>query len=140
MAPRFFQRKSPMEKLQTTLAQLQLRAATLADRRALADAALASATTARQAQRIEGDLTADEKLDAELQNDVDLCMSRLTGLDTDIAVLQAKIADTEQQLAAERSATERKAAAEKLARDLDAVEKALPGYLNAARQFTKALD
>jgi hypothetical protein len=36
------------------------------------------------------------------------------------------IADTEQQIAAERSAAARKTASEKLARDLDAIEKALP--------------
>jgi hypothetical protein len=54
--------------------------------------------------------------------------------------LQKQIADTEQQIAAERSPVARKVASEKLARDLDAIEEALPIYLDAARQFTKALD
>lgn len=134
-----FRKKTHMHYLETSLRQLELRAAQLADRRALADAALAAATTARQAFRLEGDLL-DEKLDAKLQNDVDVCLSKLTGLDTDIAALQAKITETEQRLDAERTAAERKAASEKLSRDLDAVEQALPGFLEAGRVFTGALE
>jgi hypothetical protein len=121
------------------LQRRKLRAATLKDKRAIADAALAATMAARQTHRLKGDL-ADEKLDAKLQADVDVCVSKLTGLDADIAALQAKITHTEQQIAAERSAAERKAASEKLARDLDAIEKALPIYLAAARKFTKTLD
>ena len=52
--------------------------------------------------------------------------------------MQKQIADTEQQIAAERSPVARKVASEKLARDLDAIGKALPIYLDAARRFTKA--
>jgi hypothetical protein len=136
---KLFGKKSTMEKLGTTLAQLQLRAAALADKRAIADAALAAATAARQSHRLEGDLT-DEKLDAKLQNDVDLCLSKLTGLDADIATLQAKVTETEQQLAAERNAAQRKTVAEKLARDLDAAEEALPSCLEASRRFVSALE
>jgi hypothetical protein len=136
---KLFGKKSTMEKLGTTLAQLQLRAAALADKRAIADAALAAATAARQSHRLEGDL-ADEKLDAKLQNDVDLCLSKLTGLDADIATLQAKVTETEQQLAAERNAAQRKTAAEKLAHDLDLVEKTLPNCLEAGRRFVSALE
>lgn len=128
-----------MQTLTTTLAQLQLRAAALADKRSIAEAALATATAARQAHRLEGDLT-NEALDAKLQNEVDLCVSKLSGLDADIATLRAKITETEAQLAAERDATERKTASEKLARDLDAVEKALPDCLEAGRRFTSALE
>jgi hypothetical protein len=135
---KLFGKKSTMEKLGTTLAQLQLRAAALADKRAIADAALAAATAVRQSHRLEGDLT-DEKLDAKLQNDVDLCLSKLTGLDADIATLQAKVTETDQQLAAERNAARRKTAAEKLAHDLDLVEKALPNCLEAGRRFVSAL-
>jgi hypothetical protein len=32
-----------------------------------------------------------DKLDAKLQTDVDICRSKLTGLNADIAALQAKI-------------------------------------------------
>lgn len=133
-----FWKKSP-DQLTTTLAQLQLRAAALADKRAAAEAALDATTEARQSHRLAGDLT-DERLDSKLQSNVDLCRSKLTGLDADIAALQAKITDTEQQLASERAAVERTAASEALARDLAAVEKQLPTYLNAARQFARALD
>ncbi len=136
---KLFGKKSTMEKLGTTLAQLQLRAAALADKRAIADAALAAATAARQSHRLEGDL-ADERLDAKLQNDVDLCLSKLTGLDADIATLQAKVTETERQLAAERTAAERKAASEKLARDLDAAEETLPNCLEAGRRFVHVLE
>ncbi len=131
---KLFGKKSPMEKLGTTLAQLQLRAAALADKRAIA-----AATAARQSHRLEGDL-ADEKLDAKLQNEVDLCLSKLTGLDADIATLQAKVTETERQLATERTAAERKAASEKLARDLDAAEEALPNCLEASRHLVNALE
>jgi hypothetical protein len=133
-----FWKKSP-DQLTTTLAQLRLRADALADKRAAAEAALAAATEARQSHRLDGDLT-DEKLDAKLQANVDLCQSKLAGLDADLAALQAKIADTEQQLAAEHAAAERKAASEKLARDLDAVEKALPTFLEGGRRFVSALE
>jgi len=134
-----FGKKTSEDHLKTTLAQLQLRAAALTDKRAVAEAALDAATKARQAHRHDGDL-ADEKLDAKLQTNVDLCQSRLAGLDADLAALQAKIADTEQQLADERGAAERKAASDRLALDLGAVEKALPVYLDAARQFAASLE
>jgi len=134
---RQFWKKSP-DQLTTTLAQFRLRADALADKRGIAEAALTAATEARQSHRLDGDLT-DEKLDAKLQNNVDLCQSKLAGLDADLATLQAKIADAEQQLAAE-AAAERKAASEALARNLDAVEKALPVYLDAARGLAVSLE
>lgn len=128
-----------MDKLETSLAQLELREVHLGDKRAAAVAALAMATTARQHYHHEGDL-ADDKLDAKLQADVDTCLSKLTGLDADIAALQAKIEEAKRQIAAERTAAERKAASEKLARDLAAVEKALPACLDAGRRFVSALE
>jgi hypothetical protein len=134
-----FWKKTTMDHLKSTLSALQLRAAALADKRTAAEAALAMATAARQQHRLDGDL-ADDKLDAKLQSNVDLCLSKLTGLDADIAALQAKITDTERQIADERAVAERRAASELLSRNLGAVEKALPIYLDAARQFTKALD
>jgi hypothetical protein len=128
-----------MQKLETTLAQLQLRAAALSDKRTAAQAALAEAITARDRHLVEGDI-ADEATSDKLQAKVDHYNSTVTGYEAALGTLQKQIADTEQQIAAERSAAERKAASEKLARDLDAIEKALPIYLDAARKFTKALD
>ena len=138
MAP-FFRKKSHMQKLETTLAQLQLRAAALSDKRTAAQAALAEAITARDRHLVEGDI-ADEATSDKLQAKVDHYNSTVTGYEAALGTLQKQIADTEQQIAAERSAAERKAASEKLARDLDAIEKALPIYLNAARQLADAVE
>ena len=136
MAP-FFRKKSHMQKLETTLAQLQLRATTLADKRTAAQAALAEAITARDRHLVEGDI-ADEATSDKLQAKVDHYNSTVAGYDAALGTLQKQIADAEQQIVAKRSAAARKAASEKLARDLDAIGKALPIYLDAARRFTKA--
>ena len=137
---KLFEKKSSTDRLKTTLAQLQPRAVALADKRAIAEAALGEATAARQAHRLDGDLT-DEKLDVRLQANVDLCRSKLTGLDADIATLQTKITEAEQQLADEQATASRRAASEKLRRDLDIVEATtLPNLLKSAREFAASLE
>jgi hypothetical protein len=53
--------------------------------------------------------------------------------------LQTQIADTEQQIVAERSAIERASAAEKLAQKVAAIEVALPKFMSASGTLTDAL-
>jgi hypothetical protein len=134
-----FLRKSPMEKLDAELAALRARAETLHSRHAAAEAAFVDAETKLQRHLLEADLD-DDKVRAKLEVAVAACALTRDNFAKALAAQQVKVADAEQRQAAERAAVERKAASEKLARDLDAVERTLPSYLDAARAFTKALD
>jgi hypothetical protein len=89
---------------------------------------------------LEADLDADEKVRVKLEAAVATCALTRDNFAKAITVQQAKIAEVEAKVMAERAAIERNAAADKLARDLDAVEQALPVYLNATRELANALD
>jgi predicted nucleic acid-binding Zn-ribbon protein len=132
MAP-FFRRKTHMDKLQATLAQLRLRAAALTDKRV----ASADAVAARDRHNLEGDI-ADEQTSEKLQGTVDHLNSTLVGLDAALTTLQGQISDIEAQIAAERSAAEHKAASVRLEHDLNGFQKAMATYLAAARDFDGA--
>jgi hypothetical protein len=131
MAP-FFRRKTQMEKFETDLAALRAREETFGSRHAAAEAAFVEAKSKLQRHHLEADLDADEKASAKLEAALAACALTRDGYADALGEVQAKIADVERQIAAERLAIARAAAAEKLARDLDEVEQALPGYLEAA--------
>ena len=140
MAP-FFRKKSHMEKLETELAALRGRAETLHSRHAAADAAFVDAEAKLQQHLLEADLDGDEKDRAKLEAAVASCALTRDNFAKAVSAQQAKVVEAETKVAAERAAVERNAAAEKkLARDLDAIEKALPIYLNAARQLADAVE
>jgi chromosome segregation ATPase len=132
-----FKRKSPMHKLETTLAQADLRRAEC--KRAAAQAGLANAIAARDRHHLEGDI-ADEQMATKLQAKVDHFASTVTGLDAALATLQTQISDIEAHIATERAIAERSAAADKLARDLDKIEPALPRFLDEARRLAGVLE
>jgi multidrug efflux pump subunit AcrA (membrane-fusion protein) len=133
-----FKKRSPMEKSQKHLAELRSRAAALADKRMAAEAALAEAMTARQRHMLEGDL-ADDRSAEKLQASVDSCGSRLAGLSSALEAVQAQIADTKQQIAAEHLAIQRAAAADKLAQQVTAIDAALPKFVSASSALSDAL-
>lgn len=129
-----------METFEAELASLRARAETLNSRHAAAEAEFFDAKSKLQRHHLEADLNADDKARTKLETTVAACAVTRDGYADALAEVQTKIADTEQKLAAERSAVERKAASEKLARDLDAVERALPDYLAAGKRFADALE
>jgi hypothetical protein len=128
-----------MERLEYELATLRSRAATLRSRHAAAEDAFLDADAKLQRHLLEADLD-DDKVRTKLEAAVAACALTRDNFAKALTAQQAKVADAEQRLAAERAAVERNQASRKLAADLDAVEKALPIYLDAARKFTKALD
>jgi hypothetical protein len=136
----FFKRKNPMEKLEAELSELRARAETLNNRHAAAEAAFVDAKARLQRHHLEADLDADDKARAKLEATVAACALTREGYADALGEVQAKIADTEQRIASERAAAERKAASEELARNLDAVEQALPDYLDAGRRLANALE
>jgi predicted nucleic acid-binding Zn-ribbon protein len=126
--------------IETELAALRSRAETLNNPHAAADAALNAAKSNLQRHHLEADLDADDKVRAKLEAAIAAATLTCDGFSDAIAALQAKIADAERKLADERAAVERKAASEKLSRDVDAIERALPIYLEASRKLADALD
>jgi hypothetical protein len=136
----FFKRKNPMEKLEAELSELRARAETLSNRHAAAEAAFVDAKARLQRHHLEADLDADDKARAKLEGAVAACAVTRDGYADALGEVQAQIADTEQRIATERAAAKRKAASEELARNLDAVEQALPDYLEAGRRLANALD
>ena len=129
-----------MDAFETELAALCARAETLASRHAAADAAFMEAKCKLQRHHLEADLDADEKARAKLEATVATCALTRDGLADAIGQVRKLIGETEQKIAAARSAAERKAASEDLARNLGAVERALPEYLEASRRFVRALE
>ncbi|WP_456770084.1 hypothetical protein [Bradyrhizobium sp. USDA 4448] len=128
------------EQIEAELPALRGRAETLRGRHVAAEAALADAKAMLQRHHLEADLNADGKARTKLETAVATCATTRDGYADALAEVHKQIADAEQKLAAERSTVERKAASEKLARDLDAIERALPDYLAAAKRFTDALE
>jgi len=123
------------EKIETELTALRERAEMLNNRHAAADAALNVAKSNLQRHHLD----ADDKIRAKLEAAIATVTLTRDGFSDAIADLQAKIADAERKLADERAAVERKAASEKLSRDVDAIERALPIYLEASRKLADAL-
>jgi hypothetical protein len=128
------------EKIETELTALRERAEKLRARHAAADAALLDAKANLQRHHLEAPDDADDKVRVKLEAQVAASVVTRNGYADALTDLQAKIADAERKLVDERSAAARKAASEKLTRDLDAVEQALPAYLEAGRKFADALD
>jgi hypothetical protein len=139
MAP-FFRKKSPMDKLETELAALRARADILSSRHAAAGAAFLEAKAKLQRHHLEADLDADDKARSKLEAAVAACAVAHDGYVDALDKVQAQIADAEQKINAERATERRKAASEELARNLDAIEQALPDYLETARRLAGALD
>lgn len=128
------------EQLEADLASLRARAETLRSRHTAAEAAFADADAKLQRHLLEGDIDADDRVRAKLEAALASSVLTRDNFAKALAAQQAKITDAEGQLAAERAAAERKAASEALARNLDAVEKALPVYLDAARGLAVSLE
>lgn len=129
-----------MEKIEAELASLRARAETLNSRHAAADAEFLDAKSKLQRHHLEADLNADDKARAKLETAVAACAVTRDGYTDALSQVQTKIADIEQELAAERAVVARKAASEALAGDLDAVERALPDYLATGKRFADALE
>ena len=140
MAPAFFRKQSPMEKLEHELAALRARAVTLHSRHLAAEAASVDAEAKLQTHLLEADLDGDEKVRTKLETTVAACALTRDNFAKAIAAQQAKIVEVEAQIAAQCAAIERNAAADKLARDLDEIDKALPAYQTAARQLADAVE
>jgi hypothetical protein len=102
-----------------------------------ADAAFLDAKSQLQRHLLEADLDGD-KARTRLELAVAACAVKRASYADALGEAQAQIADTEQRIAAECAAADRKAASEDLARKLDAIERALPDHLEAARRL--ALD
>lgn len=98
-----------------------VRAGTLNNRRAAAEAAFSDAKFKLQRHNLEAELDADDKARAKLEAAVAASALTRNGYADALAEVQTTIADAEQKLTAERSVMERKAASEKLAHDLDAL-------------------
>ena len=128
------------EQFEAELSALRARAGSLSSRLAAAEAAFGDAKAKLQRHHLEADLDADDKTRAKLEATVAACAVARDGFVDALAEVQAKLAQAEQKLAAERDAVERKAASDKLARDLDAVQRALPEYLAAGRGLACALE
>jgi hypothetical protein len=135
----FFKQKTMMEKLETELAALRARAETIGTRHAAADAAFFDAKSKLQRHHLEADLDADDKARGKLEAVVAACAVTRGGYADALDKVKAQIAETAQRIGAERAAAERKAASEELARNLDAVERALPDYLETGRRLADAL-
>jgi hypothetical protein len=129
-----------MEKLEHELAALRVRAEALHGRHTTAEAAFVHAEANLQQHLLEADLDGDEKVRTKLEAAVAACALTRDNFAKAITAQQAKIAEAEAKIAAERAVIERKAAADKLAHDLDEFEAALPDYLRAARRIADAAD
>jgi hypothetical protein len=128
------------EKIETELAALRRRAETLKNRHAAADAALNAAKASLQRHHLEApDDAADDRVRLKLETQVAACVVSRDGYTDALSDLQAKIGDADRKLADERNAAARNAASEKLTRDVDAVEHALPAYLEASRKLADAI-
>jgi hypothetical protein len=137
---RLFSRKTMIEQLENELTSLRTRAETLSNRLAAAETAFVDADAKLQHHLLEADLDGDEKVRAKLEAAVAACALTRDNFAKALAAQQARVASTEQTLAAEIASVRRKDASEKLARDLDKAEKALPEYLDASRRFVAALE
>jgi hypothetical protein len=135
-----FRRKSLMEKLERELAALRERADTLHSRHKAAEAAFSDAEANLQRHLLEADLDGDDKVRMKLEAAVAACALTRDNFAKAITAQQAKIGEVEAKIASERATSQRHAAADGLARDLDQIEAALPGYLEAARRFVGALE
>jgi hypothetical protein len=135
-----FKRKSQMDKLITELASLRAHAEKLGSRHAAADAAFTEAKARLQHHLLEPDLDADDKTRLKLEAAVASCALTRDNYAEALATQRAKIAELETKITAERERAERLEASQKLANDLDAVEQALPAFLETGRRFADALD
>jgi hypothetical protein len=135
-----FRRKPMTEKIETELTALRERAEKLRARHAAADAAFLDAKVNLQRHHLEAPDDADDKVRVKLEAQIAACVVTRDGYADALTDLQAKITDAERKLADERGAAARKAASEELASDLDAIEQALPAFLEAGRKFAEAMD
>lgn len=129
-----FQRKSPMQKLETQLATAKARADLLHQHLRAAQIANDAATDARQAHLIDGDL-ADAKAGAALQARVTVAESSLAGIEAALAVIETSINSIEQQLNAEAVAAARKSAADKITADAADIETMLAPWIVATNKL-----
>src|SRR5215471_7678099 len=86
--------RTKVQKIETTIASLVKRADQLAAKRAKAQKALETATSARQQALLAGDLDDQKALD-KLQAAVDSATSALTGIDDALAIIAQQKADAE---------------------------------------------
>jgi hypothetical protein len=135
----FFERKSPLQKLDAELARLRDRAKLLDRKRNQAQADLDQAIAKRREFMLEGDLD-DTKAATRFQAEVDSAVSALAGFDGSITAQAALVATAEAKLRAEQEAAERKGAAETMAAQLLQIEEMLPAWLEFSRKFGAAFE
>jgi hypothetical protein len=134
-----FERKQPVQRLESELARLRDRAKLLDSKRAAAQADFDRATASRERFLLEGDLD-DAKTAAKVQAAVETAVSALAGFDDSIRKQAALIAESEAKLAAERDIAERKAAAETLTAQILLVDETLPAWLQVSRNLAAGFE
>jgi hypothetical protein len=131
--------KTPVKKLEQSVAEIKARVAKLGGKRDAAQRDLEAARAARQRHAIEGDVD-DDAARSKLQTGVDRAASVLAGLNDAIAALAAQQAEAERGVAAEQLAGERKAASEALSQDVAAIKAQIAPWLDATRRLATDLE